>query len=174
MQNYHRLFWANQERLDRMNNLSSSAGAYSLRAGGGSDGSDGAFDAAETYKDSLQKEKRQHIDAGSVDALSRGISPTTECNSSGNDISSGNSMSKSGDSPGKIVHSTSSTGAGSESGPLVSVPHPPNRSETQRRQLLLDISSINKTKSPLPSILSPTDIVTPNPIDPLKRRSQSR
>ena len=46
MQNYHRLFWASQERYDKLVNLSSSGGAAGFRNVDVSDGSDTAFEAA--------------------------------------------------------------------------------------------------------------------------------
>ena len=49
MQNYHRLFWASQERYDKLMNLSSSGGAASLRTV--PDGSDSVFEMAEEYAD---------------------------------------------------------------------------------------------------------------------------
>ena len=46
MQNYHRLFWASQERYDKLVNLSSSGGAAGFRNVDVSDGSDTVFEAA--------------------------------------------------------------------------------------------------------------------------------
>ena len=46
MQNYHRLFWASQERYDKLVNLSSSGGAVGFRNVDVSDGSDTVFEAA--------------------------------------------------------------------------------------------------------------------------------
>ena len=50
MQNYQRLFWANQERSDKMNSVYNSAGYHSMKSGGGSDDSDILLDAVEAYK----------------------------------------------------------------------------------------------------------------------------
>lgn len=46
MQNYHRLFWASQERYDKLVNLSSSGGAAGFRNVDVSEGSDTVFEAA--------------------------------------------------------------------------------------------------------------------------------
>lgn len=51
MQNYHRLFYASQERYDKLMNLSSSGGAAGLRTGDASEGSDTVFDGANTLAD---------------------------------------------------------------------------------------------------------------------------
>ena len=60
MQNYHRLFWANQERSDKMNSaVYNSAGYHSMKSGGGSDDSDILVDAVEVYKDGAMTENDQ-------------------------------------------------------------------------------------------------------------------
>ena len=59
MQNYHRLFWANQERSDKMNSAYNSAGYHSLKSGGGSDDSDTFLDAVEAYKTGIMTEGDQ-------------------------------------------------------------------------------------------------------------------
>ena len=46
MQNYHRLFWASQERYDKLVNLSSSGGAAGFSAVAHSGGSDSVFEVA--------------------------------------------------------------------------------------------------------------------------------
>ena len=46
MQNYHRLFWASQERYDKLVNLSSSGGAAGFRTVDVPEGSDTVFEAA--------------------------------------------------------------------------------------------------------------------------------
>ena len=51
MQNYHRLFWASQERYDKLVNLSSSGGAAGFRNVDVSEGSDTVFDAANVLSD---------------------------------------------------------------------------------------------------------------------------
>lgn len=50
MQNYHRLFWANQERSDKINSVYNSAGYHSMKSVGGSDDSDLLLDAVEACK----------------------------------------------------------------------------------------------------------------------------
>lgn len=51
MQNYHRLFYASQERYDKLMNLSSSGGAAGLRTVDASEGSDTVFDGANALAD---------------------------------------------------------------------------------------------------------------------------
>lgn len=51
MQNYHRLFWASQERYDKLVNLSSSGGAAGFRTVDEPEGSDTVFDAANALAD---------------------------------------------------------------------------------------------------------------------------
>ena len=51
MQNYHRLFYASQERYDKLMNLSSSGGAAGLRTVEASEGSDTVFDGANALTD---------------------------------------------------------------------------------------------------------------------------
>ena len=51
MQNYHRLFWASQERYDKLVNLSSSGGAAGFRNVDVSEGSDTVFEAANVLSD---------------------------------------------------------------------------------------------------------------------------
>ena len=50
MRNYHRLFFANQERSDKINSAYNSAGYHSLKSGGGSDDSDIFLDTVDVYK----------------------------------------------------------------------------------------------------------------------------
>ena len=52
MQNYHRLFWASQERYDKLVNLSSSGGAAGFRTVDVPEGSDTVFEAASALADS--------------------------------------------------------------------------------------------------------------------------
>ncbi len=59
MQNYQRLFWANQERSDKMNSVYNSAGYHSMKSGGGSDDSDILLDAVEAYKAGTMTENDQ-------------------------------------------------------------------------------------------------------------------
>ena len=59
MQNYHRLFWANQERSDKMSSVHTSAGYHSMKSGGGSDDSDIFLDDVEAYKASTTTENGQ-------------------------------------------------------------------------------------------------------------------
>lgn len=51
MQNYHRLFWASQERYDKLVNLSSSGGAAGFRTVDVPEGSDTVFEAANVLSD---------------------------------------------------------------------------------------------------------------------------
>ena len=51
MQNYHRLFWASQERYDKLVNLSSSGGAAGFRTVDVPEGSDTVFEAANALAD---------------------------------------------------------------------------------------------------------------------------
>ena len=65
MQNYHRLFWASQERYDKLVNLSSSGGAVGLRTV--PDGSDNVFELAEAYADyqrTTETESAPQVDSG--------------------------------------------------------------------------------------------------------------
>ena len=59
MQNYQRLFWANQERSDKMNSVYTSSGYHSTRSGGGSDDSDILLDAVEASKAGSMTESDQ-------------------------------------------------------------------------------------------------------------------
>lgn len=51
MQNYHRLFWASQERYDKLVSLSSSGGAVVFKNGGNPEDSDSVFEVAEAFAD---------------------------------------------------------------------------------------------------------------------------
>ena len=167
MQNYHRLFWANQERSDRMSHLSNSTSDYSLRADLGSDGSDGVQDVVEGHKESPPKENNQNGDAGQVDCISSPVRPHLDSNSSSNEDSR--------ESPtGNNEQNVSPNSGKSESGLPFGVPRPPDRGRTPRRQLMLDFSNIGKAKFAFPGVLSPTETVSPKSTDPLKRRTQSR
>jgi hypothetical protein len=62
MQNYQRLFWANQERADKMNSVYTSSGYHSMKSGGGSDDSDILLDAIEASKEGTMTESDQVSD----------------------------------------------------------------------------------------------------------------
>ncbi|XP_028393171.1 serine/threonine-protein kinase Nek10-like [Dendronephthya gigantea] len=154
MQNYHRLFWANQERSDKMSGVYTSAGYHSMKSGGGSDDSDILFDDVEAYKAGTMTESDQ--DSGLSCAASSEITPPIDANE---DLLF-KKLEKKNDVSPKRTEDRFST---------VNPPPRQLRDKSARRQLELEIPSTkNKAKSAVPSLHSPT--LSP---DPTKRRTQS-
>ena len=177
MQNYHRLFWASQERYDKLMNLASSGGASGLRLVA----SDNVFDAVEAYAQHTATDCVPGVDLNSSDS---GIYMSID--NAGSDSAADRPLRKISKSNDKQLVGNSSNaqsesivagileenGSGlktlpSQSGQLFQVPKPPHKGARRHLNLdPLDIKGANAISRPNP-LSSPAQ-------DYMNRRTQSR